>query len=120
MVQNLSVITACIVYLKPFFESLETGMIRSDNLRRRAGKGTSGYDPAGSAGYKPTSMKNVPLRSGPDAVTEFRELEGIGQQNHTTTVTTAGCVTQPYDWDAGSQRSHSKMIKQTTTWAVDR
>ncbi|KAL8685423.1 MAG: hypothetical protein Q9218_007773 [Villophora microphyllina] len=34
-VQSLSIITACVPYLKPFFDSLESGMIRSDDVRRR-------------------------------------------------------------------------------------
>ncbi|KAL8725749.1 MAG: hypothetical protein Q9166_007149 [cf. Caloplaca sp. 2 TL-2023] len=33
VVQSLSIITACVPYLKPFFDSLESGMIRSDDLR---------------------------------------------------------------------------------------
>ena len=33
-VQAFSVITACIPYMKPFFSSLESGMIRSDDSRR--------------------------------------------------------------------------------------
>ena len=34
LVQALSIITACIPYLKPFFASLETGMIRTDDSQR--------------------------------------------------------------------------------------
>lgn len=33
--QSLSNVTACIPHLKPFYESLESGMIRSDDMRRR-------------------------------------------------------------------------------------
>lgn len=35
--QSLSNVTACIPHLKPFYESLESGMIRSDDMRRRGG-----------------------------------------------------------------------------------
>lgn len=35
VVESLSIITACVPYLKPFFDSFETGMIRSDDLRHR-------------------------------------------------------------------------------------
>ncbi|KAH9890135.1 hypothetical protein F4778DRAFT_773126 [Xylariomycetidae sp. FL2044] len=44
--QHLGVITACAPYLKPFLDSLESGLIRSDDIRRRAGashKSSSGY-----------------------------------------------------------------------------
>ncbi|KAI4231320.1 MAG: hypothetical protein L6R40_007765 [Gallowayella cf. fulva] len=37
VVQSLSIMTACVPYLKPFFDSLESGMIRSDDLRWRRG-----------------------------------------------------------------------------------
>ncbi|MCJ1361828.1 hypothetical protein MMC16_000928 [Acarospora aff. strigata] len=120
VVQNLSVITACIVYLKPFFESLESGMIRSDDLRRRGLKSTTGSNYTGSGGDMPTSKTKFALRSARDAVGESRELDGIGQRNHTTTVTAAGNLDNQYDWDAGSQKSQSRIITQTTTWAVDR
>ena len=33
--QNLSLITACVPYHKPFFKSVESGMLRNDDLRRR-------------------------------------------------------------------------------------
>ncbi|KAL9611263.1 MAG: hypothetical protein Q9167_004089 [Letrouitia subvulpina] len=42
-VQALSIITACVPYLKPFFESLESGMIRSDDLRRQGIRTIDGY-----------------------------------------------------------------------------
>ncbi|KAF4627810.1 hypothetical protein G7Y89_g10344 [Cudoniella acicularis] len=35
LVENLSIITACVPYLKPFLQSLESGLVRSDDLRRR-------------------------------------------------------------------------------------
>ena len=35
IVQCLGVIAACVPYLKPFLESLESGMIGNDDLRRR-------------------------------------------------------------------------------------
>lgn len=35
LVQNIGIVTSCVPYIKPFFESLESGMIRTDDLRRR-------------------------------------------------------------------------------------
>jgi len=35
LVQNLSIITACIPYIKNFYLNIESGMIRTDDLRRR-------------------------------------------------------------------------------------
>ena len=62
-VQALSIITACIPYLKPFFVSLESGMIRADDSRRLGAHSiwTYGYrrtkDPnEGSVGTMLTSL----------------------------------------------------------------
>ena len=62
-VQALSIITACIPYLKPFFVSLESGMIRTDDSRRLGARSiwTYGYrrtkDPhEGSSGTVLTSI----------------------------------------------------------------
>ena len=38
LVQSLSIIFGCIPYLKPFFASLESGLIRVDDTRRREGR----------------------------------------------------------------------------------
>ncbi|CEJ82410.1 hypothetical protein VHEMI02476 [[Torrubiella] hemipterigena] len=43
LVQCLSIVTACQPYLKPFFISLESGMIRVDDTRRRGGTTRPGY-----------------------------------------------------------------------------
>jgi hypothetical protein len=39
----LSISTACIPYLRPFLDSLESGLLRSDDLRRRGMEGSYGY-----------------------------------------------------------------------------
>ncbi|MCJ1365418.1 hypothetical protein MMC16_004539 [Acarospora aff. strigata] len=130
LVQNLSVITACIVYLKPFFESLESGMIRSDDLRRRRlkilGKGSkgSGYGSAGSGGAgagryaakytAPTRLGRVVVRSKDrerereaqrrEDEEDKRELE-LGGTGHCATVTTgAGAADRDKDRDRDRDR----------------
>lgn len=42
-VQSLSIITACVPYLKPFYLGLGSGMMRSDDLRRHGMLGSYGY-----------------------------------------------------------------------------
>ena len=61
-VQALSIITACIPYLKPFFSSLETGMIRTDDSRRLGSRSiwTYGYRES-KASRK--SFSSISLRS---------------------------------------------------------
>ena len=43
MEQCLSIVTACIPYLKPFFESLETGMLRGDGAENHKQSSHSRY-----------------------------------------------------------------------------
>jgi len=56
IVVMLSIVTACIPYLKPLYLSFETGMLRSDDLLRNGvgiyGQGTVGY-------FKDSSGKNT-------------------------------------------------------------
>ena len=39
--KSLGIITACVPYLKPFFAGLSSGILRNDDIRRRAGRGKS-------------------------------------------------------------------------------
>ena len=114
LVQNSSIITACVPYLKPLLESLESGMIRNDDIRRRGHTRISdsgGYDhhylPDLSSKRKqgwPTHISSV---SAPRTATSDVVISSGGQD-------------EPQNWDAESQRSSSRMIKTTRTWAVDR
>ena len=45
-VQNLSVVTSSIPYLKPFYMGIESGLIRNDDLRRLGFSSEYGYGPA--------------------------------------------------------------------------
>ena len=53
LVQNLGIITACVPYIKPFLESLESGMIRTDDLRRRGVTAAYGYNSDRSGNDRP-------------------------------------------------------------------
>ena len=48
IIQCLSIVTTCIVYLRPFLDSLQTGFIQVDDLRRKRLPGF-GYSPEQSA-----------------------------------------------------------------------
>lgn len=121
VVQSLSIITACVPYLKPFFESLESGMIRSDDLRRRGMKFPYGYGSGKSAGSTTQGPSQTPSRIAKPLETshELRAIPtaasmGFGHHANATTVT----ATRD-DWDDGSETSQSKIIRQTTTWTVN-
>ena len=126
LTQNMSVITACIPYIKSFFLNLESGMIRTDDLRRR---GLSSSHP-GYGGVKSSSgmsrHKASHGSSDPGTVTavaestEMKILPSVltrpfAAQNTATIETSA----KDAHWDAESQTSQSKIIKQTVEWAVD-
>lgn len=121
VVQNLSIITACVPYLKPFFESLESGMIRSDDLRRRGMKFPYGYGSGKSAGSTTQGQSQTPSRlaKSSEKSHELRDISGtdsvgFGHHANETTIT----ATRD-DWDEGSETSQSKIIRQTTTWTVN-
>ncbi|XXH04037.1 hypothetical protein Hte_010448 [Hypoxylon texense] len=109
LVQSLGIMTACTPYLKPFLDSLESGLIRSDDIRRRTvatRKSITGY------GSSFVSQPR-PARASPN------ELRDLGHPN--ATVTASITVKKPEhggDWETGSHSSQVKLIKQVKTWRV--
>ena len=93
IVENLSVITACIPYLKPFLDSLESGMMNNDQLRReglsnlyRRGKSKI----TGSSSHQP--KKASCDLSGSSKTTEYLHL---GSFSHTKTEEDSGVFCGP-------------------------
>lgn len=109
--QALSIITACVPYLKPFFASLQTGMIRTDDLRRRVGK-TKGYytisEPAG-----PTARKGQHSQRQSSMLMDTLRSGNQGQSQSEITPSRK----EP-QWDADSQASNAMIIRKTTEWQV--
>ena len=126
IVQSLSLITACIPYLKPFLEALETGMIRANG-----GAQIHGYGPGYGSGsgnrfksYGPASKPSSKANRGPLSGVRMNNLgyaPGGGQlgddlpNRQTVTVTSRR---QTGDSDGDSQSSESKIIKKTVGWSV--
>ncbi|CAD6581439.1 MAG: hypothetical protein ASARMPREDX12_000463 [Alectoria sarmentosa] len=111
-VHTLSIITACIPYLKPFFSSLETGMIRTDDLRRLRSRsiGTYGYrkSTTPNKGFSGAMLRSIgskkprtwtDLPSHGDATNSAESADINGQVNR-------GSETE-------SQTSQSRIIRQT-------
>lgn len=138
--QNLSITAACIPHLKPFIQSLESGMIRTDDLRRLGLSSAYGYGSGKAKSYQLSSLSSRITRSGlssrftrsataergsPSQVKpkiRSSSVEGPisfpGQ--HSTTLTTASAGTgAAQSWDMQSQKSTSGMIQQTRTWSVE-
>ncbi|KAL8695664.1 MAG: hypothetical protein Q9224_003251 [Gallowayella concinna] len=116
MVQSLSIITACIPSLKPFLESLESGMLRSDDLRRRGIGGVYGYG-SHNLTHLSTSRSNgkkekVNLASNPSAGKQYKLPGNI------STVVSVNRNEDP-ERDSDSQKSSARIIKYTRTFSVE-
>ncbi|KAI4191988.1 MAG: hypothetical protein LQ346_004533 [Caloplaca aetnensis] len=133
VVCSASLITACIPYLKPFLEALETGMIRADRgaVSRLP---TSGYTGRGYIKYGDSSKRkndsssndthsgsgNMPLRSlGASSGQEQHIEDGtLGRQTATVVANGRRAGGPRGDSDNESQDSQSKIITKTVGWSV--
>lgn len=123
-VQNLSIVTACVPYLKPFYLGLESGMFRTDDFRRHGLIGAYGYGDDESA---KASGRRGPQKESAKSTTShgLRRLDvqttSASTQLNPDNVAAveAGSGVKAADWDQESQTSQSRIIKQTRTWAVD-
>lgn len=112
VVQTLSITTACLMYLKPFLESLESGLLRSDDLRRRGIDGDYIY-----ASSKSGSRKNSAFKSLHSTVTTNTPSITLQPLKNTNTVTTVHAREQPWD-DVLSTSSQTQIINYTTSYTV--
>ena len=121
IVQCLSILTTCLVYLKPFLDSLETGFIQVGDLRRqrvpgfgyRLGEGSRSTKDV-KLGLSFSSLKSKLSRTQPrDEDVELQDNARPALQNFGNA---ANSDAERHEWDAHS-RSH---ILQTTTLTVER
>ncbi|KAK5988394.1 hypothetical protein PT974_12548 [Cladobotryum mycophilum] len=115
LVQCLSIVTVCVPYFKPFFESLESGQLRVDDLRRQGKTSASGY-PSGQGSAKKSDPRpaSKPLDSAHSQRSSVHELVAVPKPAHTTS---AGHGTKS-SWDGRSHSSEMGLIQQTKTWDV--
>lgn len=128
-VQNLSVVTACVPSLKPFFDSLETGFMRNDDLRRQHSEGM--YNPNNERSRFPNSLRYKVSKAsswvhGTLFSNKAHELEEnphhhISKEPYFGTGTTnmATAVGGKRDSDAESYTSRSQFVRMTKTWTVE-
>ena len=123
-IQSLSILASCLVYLRPFLDSLETGFIQIDDLRRQQTSGF-GYRP----GETPRSPRHLKLGSSfsnlksklSRSQSRTDDIENIElQDNFGTSLRNLGNIAssdvQQHTWDMHS-RSHTL---RTTTLTVER
>ncbi|KAL8857575.1 MAG: hypothetical protein Q9178_005903 [Gyalolechia marmorata] len=115
-VQSLSIITACVPCLKPFLESLESGMLRSDDLRRRGLSGAYGY-----GSHNLTSLSSS-RSNGRKEKSALASNASVGKHyklpNNISTVVT-GNRNEDAERDSDSQKSSARIIKYTRTFTVE-
>ena len=112
IIQGLSIITACSLYLKPFLDSIESGFLRSDDIRRRGTSDYYGHSTADSSANK----SGYSLRKHQRIQSDSIRLNEISNGRNATTIT-AG---EPVDTgDIESQHSQTHIIKQTKTFTVE-
>lgn len=127
LVQCLSIATACIPYLKPFLDSLESGLLRVDDMRRRGGIIADSYrgsnlvllNNQGSTRSKIRKFINQKLSFTSRNHEESRELSDIALANRASKSDTALAVDGESNlWDGQSQSSQSRIITETRNWDV--
>jgi hypothetical protein len=135
VVQCLSILTICIPNLKPFLDSLESGQIRVDDLRRQGKSSTNGYGSYQRSGNKSGQSSNSKssnskgggrsngvLDTRTSQKSKLFELIEIPKHRRDQQAASSGAMApegsnQP--WDGQSHTSQTILIQQTKTWQVD-
>lgn len=126
-VQNLSVITACVPYIKNVLVGVESGMFQTGRFRlatfRKNSQRNQEYDLSGARSGKETVAESsaVPSRQMPEEISHHNVANETPQKNpfSAENTATAESVTPTEEWDGGSQSSRAKIIRETREWYVD-
>ena len=110
VVQALSILTLCIPFIRPFLESLESGLLRADGvMETMKGGGTT------RAGYgRESSNRNASNGSASRHDTRH-ELADFSEPKVSLTTASVNAGTS---WDGQSHHSQAGLIRQTKTWDV--
>ena len=125
--QNLSVITACVPYIKNVLLGVESGMFQTGRFRlatlRKNSQRTQEYGLSGARSGKETVAEPSALCSRPmlEGISHDNVANGAPQKNpfSAENTATAESVTPIEEWDGGSQSSRAKIIRETREWYVD-
>ncbi|KAF5242167.1 hypothetical protein FANTH_8799 [Fusarium anthophilum] len=117
LVQCLAILTVCLPNFKPFLDSLESGQIRVDDMRRQGKSSSNGYptNRPGYAGYKSKTGQSSRSRALDHASktqrSEIHEMEDFAKKPKHD---------HERSWDGQSRSSHSSQkILIHQTWQVD-
>ena len=115
LMQSVSITTACIPQLRPFLDSLESGLIRSDDFRRRGMTWKYGN---GDSNVGSTPNKKYFVSSNIFTTTETEDQDEI-QLQLVTDPKSSLCQVQasPGQFSANGGPREARILK-STTWSV--
>ena len=123
--QNLSVITVCVPYIKNFLLGLESGMIRTGDFHLGKVSNTSTPE-SGSLPFPGARRQHqLNLFTQQDDILTPSETPELNEATHSNVITgnayesVVAHSPENTSWDSESQSSRRKMIKKTTEWTVD-
>lgn len=125
-VQSLSVITACVPYIKNVLLGVESGMFQTGHFRlatlHKSPQRTQEQDSSAAKSAKENASNPSALRShqSSDRVSHNIVAKGTPQTNPFSgkNTATAEPVTPVEDWDGDSQSSRANIIRETRGWHV--
>ncbi|KAL9113473.1 MAG: hypothetical protein Q9227_002514 [Pyrenula ochraceoflavens] len=122
VVQSLNIVTVCIPYLRPFYESLQSGMLGADDLRRRKVSDTHGHGHGHGYGYgygygsnHSSSRKNATNNTS----SSDRTRKGSEPLGNRAVVELSNMGRKKDRAETGSQSSQTNMITKTQSVFVD-
>ena len=129
VIQCLGILTACVPYLKPFLQSLNSGMIGNDDIRRRGGSTIQDYKASWKrypgvkyfasrgTGNTESTLRNADIA--PSQASKDFSLSNLTGQARTEAFVTAD-QSRPLEreWDGDSHSSQANFIRQTTSYTV--
>lgn len=134
----LSILAICVPNLKPFLDSLESGQIRVDDLRRQGKSSSGGYPSYHRNGSGPDSQRSrsrapgVSQQSGRDPLAskvsqrskmfEMVDMHKASKKDRSQPEaqgSIGGGGGDAVAWDGQSHTSQTILIQQTKTWHVD-
>ena len=114
-VQNLSVITACVPYIKNVLVGVESGMFQTGHfqlstLRKNADKPPERSEKGGTTGTSARLSNHMSRQASHNMPRTNASQPG--------NFATAEAVTPNEEWDGGSQSSRANIIQETRVWHV--
>lgn len=110
---SISIIAACVPYLKPFLESLESGMMNKDKFRREGL--TELYAHADSRATVPREAKEVSQGNARARLEEYLELDSVTNEDDRDNAVYSGHGVPSRSIDAGPG-SHDLIMEPTCGW----